>query len=294
MNTTLEDLYQQHRPGLTPDEEGQLYSICVHEVAHSFVATRLGLESDELVVSRDAGVCVHRSGTPTQSAIIGIAGVMAEALLNAPHQSRTLPAIKLTNFTVRQWVDELKLHQLSSNDRKAIQAGPSKYHSADMCFAILDQNLETLEYLARSLANRSREKFLKCKDRPSSWNEWELNRFVREQNDKLDAAASAECLQQSMAEADTILESLPPCRIPDRFNYETFLASTGASEEEIIKYATWFKTRERNQIGLGPPPQKSVETTLAFLREHAVTTRGNWSFEAKRLFQFRDEKKGNK
>lgn len=290
MNASPESLCERLRPGLTPAEEAELYSVCVHEAAHSFAAARLGLESDTLVVSANCGICVHGHGSTLQNAIVSWAGVMAEALLNTPHKSRTLPKTKLTGFTIHRWVDEVRLYELSKEDREGIEGHDSLYHPARAAFEILIRNLDILEYLTHSLADRSREKFRQSKDMPHTLNEWELDRFASEWHEKRRAKVSAESLLRATAEADALLASLPPCRIPDRFNYDTFLSSTGATEAEIVQFVSWQKTRERNEVGLGPPSEKCVEAALKFFK--TINTRGDWIAEARKLYKFRNETKG--
>jgi len=291
MNSDLSKIYEKFGGYLTPEEEADLFSVSVHEVGHGLVAAQFGLASEELVVSANAAVCVHQQGSPLANAAVSFGGVLAQGLCNCRSLSMKLPEIPLTKFSLCRWVDTLPLRELSWSDRQGIESYPNRNESARVAFDILSTSLDALEYLARSLADRSRQKFAKASLRPSFLNQAEVDRWVCEQNEAAAAKVMDQKLRRAVIDGERILASLPPVRIPEVFNYETFKAASGASDDEIKNFCAYRVQCERWQIGLGAPSPEAIETAVTFFNSNAVHTRHSWIFQAREFAAWKNTNK---
>jgi hypothetical protein len=179
------------------------------------------------------------------------------------------------------------VRQLSAEDREGIACYPSKIESARTAFEILSTSLDTLEYFARRLAERSRERFADSTLRSPKENAAEINKFMREQKETVAAKAVDKKLRLAITDADRILANLPPVTIPKDFNLETFKTATGASDAEIMNFAAYRVQRERWQVGLGAPSAEAVETAVTFFQNHSVAFREGWLAAAREFCAWR-------
>jgi hypothetical protein len=242
-------------------------------------------------LSATAGVCVHRPGSSLQTAAIGWAGVIGEALMNCPHKARTLPKTPLEKFSVCKWVDEIRLHQLSKEDRDGIAKHPARYQPAQVAFDILSASVDVLEYSARKLMERSRDRFAKSTVHPNpTRDELELLQFLDECNEANRTKEMEKALTRISKEAELIAANLPPLPVPNEFNFETFITATRASDDEIRDFCAFRILRERNQIGLGGVPERSLEAAINFFKESAIQSRDTWIYDVREFCAWRENR----
>jgi hypothetical protein len=273
---------------LAPEDELHLRSICIHEGGHSRVAAAFGIANDYLVAGPGAGVCAHAPCADlVKVAAIGWGGVLAEALMGMPFRGRKLPHYKPTSANLYDWCREVPLHSLSQPDQDGIR-GCDLYEGCKVAFDILSSSLDILEYIASSLAERSRKTYAENSRRTERSLDFELDAFSVLFHAGQRARAAERKTDKPLADTDATTEALPPCQVPSAFNFSTFLANTGASEIEMDDFVKDRTRRDAWGVGRAAGDEE-FRTAITFFREHQVSTRGMWVTMAKEFHSWRQQ-----
>ena len=271
MNTpTLQSIYSRVA---SLQMEEQLRPVAAHESGHELVASRLGLKNAVHIAGPDAGVCSYRTSSAFHRAAVGWGGVLAEALTGLTAAGHNLPTFRPTAENLRDWCQQVRVYELSPSDQEAI--GMAEHHAAcRTAFDILSRNLDVLEYLTSSHAQRAAPVVAE-RGHSAGLASLELDRFSREFHAGLNA-------EEAARRGDEILASLPPCPLPGdkRFSFASFVECTGASEADVLAFVRDRTRREAWQVGrvVGENEFKIAEK---FFRERQLSSRGMWIALAK-------------
>lgn len=284
--STIDEIYEKATvTALAPEAELELRCVAVHEAGHGLVAGRLGIQSAAFVAGPGTGICALAScEDPFKLAAVAWGGVLAEWIFQTPVKGHTLPKLKPTADNVYDFVNQVRLHELSKVDRGLIEACQDRHGAALAAFEILSGGVDALDYLASRLCERSRKRFAEAGGRdPSS---------LARECDFFSSQFHAERRQRD-SERDAVGPSgpeddAPPCPVPSEFNFPTFLASTGATEAQIYDFVEHQTRQQAWQAGRAASAEE-VASAERFFREHGVSNRDRWIFAARQFREWRDK-----
>jgi hypothetical protein len=273
---------------LAPEDELHLRSICIHEGGHARVAAAFGIANDYLVAGPGAGVCAHAPCADlVKVAAIGWGGVLAEALMGMPFRGRKLPHYKPTSANLYDWCREVPLHSLSQPDQDGIR-GCDLYEGCKVAFDILSSSLDILEYIASSLAERSRKTYAENSRRTERSLDFELDAFSVLFHAEQRARAAERSVAVPSRRADEVMAT-PPCQVPETFTIKSFMDCTGSTEAEVDDFVKDRTRRDAWGVGRAAGDEE-FRTAITFFREHGVVNRDRWIHAAKEFHSWRNQK----